>query len=166
MLPLLTAFCQEGSHAPCAAPIERRRGRYETTARHACTGASCDTVSMRAPLWGMKHPGTKDETKRELGMLFMVIERFRNRDPNPIYRRLRDQGRQMPDGLKYVDSWIEPTFERCFQLMECDDARLLQQWIVNWHDLMEFEIVLVVPSKDTREIVAARLDEATVKDDP
>jgi hypothetical protein len=57
-------------------------------------------------------------------MLFMVIERFRNRDPKPIYRRLRDDGRQMPEGLKYLDSWIEPTFDRCFQLMECDDARL------------------------------------------
>ena len=113
----------------------------------------------------MKHQGTKDETERELRMLFMVIERFRNRDPRPIYRRVRDQGRQMPDGLKYVDSWIEPTFERCFQLMECDDARLLQQWIVYWHDLMAFEIVPIVPSKDTREIVAARLDEAPVKDD-
>jgi Domain of unknown function (DUF3303) len=45
-------------------------------------------------------------------MLFMVIERFRSRDPKPIYRRLRDQGRQTPDGLKYVDSRIEPTFER------------------------------------------------------
>jgi hypothetical protein len=74
-------------------------------------------------------------------MLFMVIERFRNRDPKPIYRRLRDQGREMPDGLKYVDSWIEPSFERCFQLMECDDARLP-----------------VVPSRDTREIVAPHLD--------
>src|SRR5215470_12759544 len=69
-------------------------------------------------------------------MLFMVIEWFRNCDPKPIYRRLRDRGRQMPDGLKYIDSWITPTFDRCFQLMECDDARLLQQWIVHWGDLL------------------------------
>jgi hypothetical protein len=87
-------------------------------------------------------------------MLFMVIERFRDRDPKPIYRRLRDQGRQMPDGLKYVDSWIEPNFERCFQLMECDDPKLFQQWIASWGDLMEFEIVPVVPSAQTREVVA------------
>jgi hypothetical protein len=99
-------------------------------------------------------------------MLFMVIERFRNRDPKPIYRRLRDQGRQMPDGLKYVDSWIEPSFERCFQLMECDDARLLQQWIVHWSDVMEFEIVPVVPSRDTREIVAPHLDSTPAVDRP
>jgi hypothetical protein len=99
-------------------------------------------------------------------MLFMVIERFRNRDPKPIYRRLRDQGRQMPDGLKYVNSWIEPSFERCFQLMACDDARLLQQWIVHWTDVMEFEIVPVVSSRDTREIVAPHLDSAPAVDRP
>ena len=97
-------------------------------------------------------------------MLFMVIERFRNRDPKPIYHRLRDQGRQMPEGLTHVDSWIEPTFERCFQLMECDDARLLQQWSLHWCDVMEFEIVPVVPSKDTREIVAPHLDPAPPTD--
>jgi hypothetical protein len=86
-------------------------------------------------------------------MLFMIIERFRNRDPRPIYRRLRDQGRQMPDGLTYVSSWIEPSFDRCFQVMECDDLRLLQQWIANWSDLMEFEIVPVLTSAETRATI-------------
>ena len=60
-------------------------------------------------------------------MLFMVVERFRDRDAKAVYRRLRDQGRMMPDGLKYVGSWIEANFDRCFQLMECDDPRLLQE---------------------------------------
>ena len=64
-------------------------------------------------------------------MLFMVIERFKNRDAKAVYRRFRDQGRGAPDGLKYVNSWIEPNFDRCFQVMECDDARLLQQWIAD-----------------------------------
>jgi Protein of unknown function (DUF3303) len=86
-------------------------------------------------------------------MLFMVIERFKNRDAKTIYRRFRDQGRGMPDGLKYVGSWIETNFDRCFQLMECDDARLFQQWIVRWSDLIEFEIVPVVPSAETRETI-------------
>ena len=62
-------------------------------------------------------------------MLFMVIERFRDRDAKAVYRRFREQGRMMPDGLKYVGSWIEANFDRCFQLMECDDARLLQDWL-------------------------------------
>ena len=61
-------------------------------------------------------------------MLFMVIERFRDNDMVPVYRRLRDSGRTLPKGLEYVDSWIEPNFSRCFQLMRCDDPRLFQQW--------------------------------------
>ena len=90
-------------------------------------------------------------------MLFMVVERFRDRDAKAVYRRLRDQGRMMPDGLNYVGSWIEANFDRCFQLMECDDARLLQDWLLSWSDLMECEIVPVVPSDQTRELVTSRL---------
>ena len=90
-------------------------------------------------------------------MLFMVIERFRDRDAKAIYRRFREQGRMMPDGLTYAGSWIEANFDRCFQLMECDDARLLQDWLLNWNDLMECEIVPVVPSDQTRELVQSRL---------
>ena len=90
-------------------------------------------------------------------MLFMVIERFRDRDAKAIYRRFREQGRMMPDGLTYAGSWIEANFDRCFQLMECDDARLLQDWLLNWNDLMECEIVPVVPSKEARELVESRL---------
>ena len=86
-------------------------------------------------------------------MLFMVIERFKHRDARAVYRRFRDQGRGMPDGLKYVGSWIETNFDRCFQLMECDDARLFQQWVARWSDLIEFEIVPVVPSAETRETI-------------
>ncbi len=88
-------------------------------------------------------------------MLFMVIERFKDRDPAPIYARLREQVRQMPDGLRYVDSWIEANFDRCFQLMECDDTLLLQRWILQWRDLMEFEIVPVSPSKAVREMFSS-----------
>jgi len=85
-------------------------------------------------------------------MLFMVVERFKNRDAKAVYRRFIEQGRGTPGGLKYVGSWIEANFDRCFQLMECDDARLLQQWILEWRDLMEFEIVPVSPSKGVREL--------------
>lgn len=97
-------------------------------------------------------------------MLFMVVERFKNRDAKAAYRHFRDKGRGLPDGLRYVDSWIETSFDRCFQLMECDDARLLQQGTLHWCDVMEFEIVPVVPSKDTREIVAPHLDPAPPTD--
>jgi len=92
-------------------------------------------------------------------MLFMVIETFRDNDMVPVYRRLRDEGRALPAGLEYVDSWIEPNFSRCFQLMRCDDARLFQEWALQWRGLgMSLEIVPVVPSKQTREVVAPYLD--------
>jgi hypothetical protein len=89
-------------------------------------------------------------------MLFMVIERFKNRDAAPVYERYREQGRMMPDGLSYINSWVEPDFARCFQLMECDDPELLAQWTLNWEDLVDFEIVPVVTSKDAAEAFAVR----------
>jgi hypothetical protein len=88
-------------------------------------------------------------------MLFMVIERFKDRDPVPIYRRLREAGRSMPEGLRYLDSWVEVNFDRCFQLMECDDARLFLEWVLPWRDLIEFEVVPVSPSREVRELFNA-----------
>ena len=82
-------------------------------------------------------------------MLFMIIERFKDQDAVPVYKRFRDSGRMAPEGLKYVGSWIEANFDRCFQLMECDDITLLQQWVAQWSDLVAFEIVPVVPGKET-----------------
>lgn len=93
-------------------------------------------------------------------MLFMVIEHFKNADPKPIYARLRKHGRGLPQGLEYVDSWIEPSFDRCFQLMRCEDPKLLQEWVLHWQGLATFEIVPVVPSKETREVVERMLDTA------
>lgn len=92
-------------------------------------------------------------------MLFMVIERFEESDMLPVYRKLREAGRLLPDGPRYVDSWIEPSFSRCFQLMETEDARLFQRWLLEMRGLgMSAEIVPVVPSKATQEVVAPYLD--------
>jgi hypothetical protein len=96
-------------------------------------------------------------------MLFMVIERFRNQDARAVYGRFRERGRMAPDGVKVHGSWIEPNFDRCFQLMECDDVSLLQQWTLCWSDLAEFEIVPVSPSKDTAAVVYAALDRDAAK---
>jgi len=91
-------------------------------------------------------------------MLFMVIERFRDNDMVPIYRKVRDSGRMIPEGLRYIDSWVEPNFSRCFQLMECDDLRLFQEWVLQWRGFgATIEIVPVVPSEVTREVVAPHL---------
>lgn len=92
-------------------------------------------------------------------MLFMVVGRFQDNDMVPVYRRLRDKGRVLPQGLTYIDSWIEPNFARCFQLTECDDLRLLQDWALSSHGAgASFEIIPVVPSRDTRAVVEPWLD--------
>jgi hypothetical protein len=99
------------------------------------------------------------DTAWSMPVLFMIVERFKDNDMLPIYNRVRGEGRMIPEGLKYIDSWIEPNFSRCFQLMECDDLRLLQEWILNWRGHgATFEIVPVVSSKETREVVAPYLD--------
>lgn len=91
----------------------------------------------------------------------MVIERFREADMLPIYKRVRDEGRLFPEGLTHINSWIEPNFARCFQLMECDDLRLLQEWILKWRSSgTTFEIVPVVSSQETQEVVKPHLDKA------
>lgn len=90
-------------------------------------------------------------------MLYMVIERFRNGDALPVYRRFRDRGRLMPEGLRYVSSWITEDMSRCFQVMECGDRKLLDEWISHWSDLMDFEVLPVITSPEAVAAVAARL---------
>jgi len=84
-------------------------------------------------------------------MLFMVIERFK--DAKAVYRRLREKGRMLPEGLKYVESWVEAGYSRCFQLMECDDPNLFQEWVIQWQDLVDFEIVAVFESKHAAKTI-------------
>jgi hypothetical protein len=81
-------------------------------------------------------------------MLYVVIETFRNGDPVPVYRRFRDHGRLTPPGLEYVASWVTTDLRRCYQVMECDDRKLLDEWIARWADLAAFEVVPVVTSAE------------------
>ncbi len=90
-------------------------------------------------------------------MLFMVIENFRNQDAKSVYRRFRDKGRLTPEGLTFVSSWVEAALTRCFQLMECDDVTLLQRWVAEWSDLIEFEIVPVVPGREVADALSGQL---------
>ena len=90
-------------------------------------------------------------------MLYMIIEHFRNQDPVPVYRRFRDRGRLAPVGLRYVSSWVDEKLERCFQLMEADDRKYLDEWIGNWDDLVEFEVYPVISSDEAAERISPRL---------
>ncbi len=83
-------------------------------------------------------------------MLFMVIENFMNRDPQPVYSRLAEKGRMMPEGLTYMNSWISEDFATCWQVMETDKIENFEAWTRNWDDLVEFEIVPVMTSAEAR----------------
>lgn len=90
-------------------------------------------------------------------MLYMVVEHFKNRDAVAVYRRFHDRGRLMPDGLKYVSSWVETNWDRCFQVMESDDPAHFDQWIAQWDDLVDFEVIPVVTLAEARETISPRL---------
>lgn len=86
-------------------------------------------------------------------MLYMVIEHFKDGIAPEVYRRFRERGRMAPEGLRYVDSWVDLAFRHCFQVMECDDPRLLSEWIANWQDIVEFEVVPVLTSREAAAIM-------------
>jgi hypothetical protein len=90
-------------------------------------------------------------------MLYMIVEHFRGGDARPVYRRFREKGRQTPEGLRYVSSWVTGDFQRCFQVMECEDPQLLTDWMARWEDLIEFEVIPVVTSAEAVATIAPRL---------
>jgi len=89
-------------------------------------------------------------------LLYMIVEHFRNRDAVPVYRRFQTKGRMASEGLQYVSSWVDASLERCFQLMETDDRSLIDEWIANWSDLVEFEIYPVISSAEALARVSSR----------
>jgi len=79
---------------------------------------------------------------------YMVIETF-TQGARPVYARAAERGRMLPEGLEYLESWIdERRLDRCFQLMETEDPELFDEWTASWSDLAEFEIVPVIGSAE------------------
>jgi hypothetical protein len=90
-------------------------------------------------------------------MVFMVIEHFRPGTAREVYRRFRERGRMAPEGVRYVASWVDLEFRRCFQVMEADDEATLREWTDRWDDLVEFEIVPVRTSEQAAAVIAPEL---------
>lgn len=90
-------------------------------------------------------------------MLYMVIETFRGGDAVPVYRRFRDRGRLAPEGLRYISSWVDERLERCYQVMDTDSRELLDQWIANWSDIVDFEVHPVITSSEAVTRMAPRM---------
>ena len=86
--------------------------------------------------------------------LFMIVERFRNGEAGPVYRRFKERGRMAPDGLTYVSSWVAENLTTCYQVMETSNRALLDEWMRNWKDLVEFEVHPVITSQEAAQRVA------------
>ena len=87
----------------------------------------------------------------------MIVERFTGEGAKAVYQRVRREGRMLPEGLRYVDSWVQADLGGCFQLMESDEVGPLQEWIAGWSDLAEFEVIPVASSRDTADLMG-RMD--------
>ena len=90
-------------------------------------------------------------------MLYMVVEHFKTPGAIEVYRRARDQGRLLPEGLEYVSSWVDLDFTTCFQLMQTDNEALFEVWVSRWQDLAEFEIIPVQTSVEAMQAIAPHL---------
>ncbi len=90
-------------------------------------------------------------------MLYMVVERFKPDAAVEVYRRAREQGRMLPEGLEYIDSWVDADFKTCFQLMRTENEDLFRQWVSRWQDLVDFEIFPVRTSLEAFQTISPRL---------
>ena len=81
-------------------------------------------------------------------MLYMVIERFRDGDAASVYRRFRERGRMAPPGLDYIASWVTEDLNICYQVMQTAEPVLLDEWMANWRDLVDFEVIPIVTSAE------------------
>jgi hypothetical protein len=88
---------------------------------------------------------------------YMIVEHFKNGDAVPVYRRFRDSGRMAPEGLRYISSWVDERFQCCYQIMETDDRALLDAWMSNWSDLVDFEVHPVISSSEAAARIAPLL---------
>ena len=130
-----------------AVPSDAPTPRYYICGHHSQMQGIVDQVTV-APARGPE-PTTR--------ALYLVHERFKNGDAAPVYRRFRERGRLAPVGLAYVSSWVDLELTRCWQVMETDDRALLDRWIQQWSDLVDFEVHPVMTSKEAAERIAPKL---------
>ena len=87
-------------------------------------------------------------------MLYMVIETFKSGSIGEVYRRAAERGRMLPQGLAYLESWVSIDFSVCFQLMRTEDNGLLEEWMKEWRDLVDFEVIPVRTSAEAFHLMS------------
>ena len=88
--------------------------------------------------------------------LYMVVEHFRD-GASPVYARFRERGRMAPEGVTYINSWVDTSLTRCYQIMQADDRALLDTWTARWSDLVDFEVHEVLTSAEAAAKVLGRV---------
>ncbi len=148
---------QTGAYEAAPRPLLPRRAQ-PVTVRHlrgiaTASGASVIAAAERADERSVASSKIIQMAKK----LYMIVEHFKGGDAAAVYRRFRDRGRLVPDGVSYISSWVDSTLKRCYQLMETDNPALLDEWMANWRDLVDFEVHAVMTSADAAELIAPRL---------
>jgi len=83
-------------------------------------------------------------------MIYMIIERFHPGKVKELYQRFDEKGRMLPEGVEYINSWINEDVTVCYQVMEAPSITQLHEWIANWKDLVDFEIIPVISSAEAK----------------
>jgi hypothetical protein len=85
----------------------------------------------------------------------MIIERFHPGKVKSLYKRFEEKGRMLPDGVIYVNSWIDEQVATCYQVMESDAKEKIVEWVQKWNDLVDFEVIPVITSAQAKAKVFA-----------
>ena len=56
----------------------------------------------------------------------------------------------MPYGTACL--WVTTDLTTCYQVMECDNPALLDEWTARWDDLIDFEIVPVLSAEAVQRV--------------
>ena len=86
-------------------------------------------------------------------MTYLIIERFYPEKVKALYQRFEAEGRLLPDGVQYLNSWIDEKIETCYQLMESDTQEKLLEWVSRWSEFATFDIIPVISSDQAKEKV-------------
>lgn len=86
---------------------------------------------------------------------WLVIETYKPGQTAAIYERFTRQGRMLPAGVEYVNSWVEVNLQKCYQIMRGESLEKLHQWIARWNDLVDFEVIPVLSSEEAARQAAA-----------
>jgi len=89
-------------------------------------------------------------------MTFMIIEHFHPQRVKALYERLDREGRVLPPGINYLNSWIDESVSTCYQVMEAPSLEQLSAWTKRWEDYADFEIIPVIDSQTAKARVLGK----------